>query len=371
MGTKLEGTTYMVKLNLGSKYRRLHEFDNLDKLFGWHFQDGLPQYADDSVDAITISHALMFLEPEELLWFAREMYRVLKDGGVVRITEDDTENTSSKVYMTGNILSGPKCLTGPAMMRGVLESVGFTVHDVTKQSTHYSDASLIQAYRGGPPHVFFIEGIKNYTKSMNKIMEGFKTLKGTSVRIEDVSRDALPEFFVEMGFKRGAEIGVYKAEFLKKFCDAGLIMYGIDPWKAFYGQGRTQQVQERQDFLYGHAQRVLGDHLQKNCTLIRKDSMDAVNQFMDESLDFVYIDGDHEFAHVAEDIVAWSKKVRKGGIVAGHDYFSSHPKATRAICQVRPVVDAYVKAFKIPNFWYFGDDRMEMDKALSWMFVKE
>ena len=85
---------------------------------------------------------------------------------------------------------------------------------------------------------------------MNKIMEGFKTLKGNPVRIEGVSRDALPEFLVEMGYTRGAEIGVYKGEYLKKFCDAGLVMYGVDPWKAFYGQGRTQQVQKRQDFIF-------------------------------------------------------------------------------------------------------------------------
>ena len=63
----------MIKLNLGSKYRKLPGFDNLDKLFGWYFQEGLPQYADQSVDGITISHALMFLTPSELRTFAKEM----------------------------------------------------------------------------------------------------------------------------------------------------------------------------------------------------------------------------------------------------------------------------------------------------------
>ena len=71
---------YMVKLNLGSKYRRLKGFDNLDKIFGWRFQDGLPQYQDDSVDGITISHAVMFLTMDELRVFIKEMYRVLKKG---------------------------------------------------------------------------------------------------------------------------------------------------------------------------------------------------------------------------------------------------------------------------------------------------
>lgn len=202
-------------------------------------------------------------------------------------------------------------------------------------------------------------------------MEGFKTLRGNPVRIPDVSRNELPQFFVEMGFTRGAEVGVYKGEYSVKFCEVGLTMFCVDPWKAFYGQGRTQQVQKRQDFLYAHTQRVLAEYIKKDCTLIRKESMDAVHLFMDEALDFVYIDGDHEFAHVAEDIVHWSKKVKQGGIVAGHDFFSTNPKANNVICQVQPVVEAYVKAFKIPNLWIFGDDSMHADKALSWMFVKE
>lgn len=203
-----------------------------------------------------------------------------------------------------------------------------------------------------------------------KIMEGFKTLTGNPVRIEGVSRNELPKFMIEMGFNRGAEIGVYKGEYLKLFCEEGLTMYGVDPWRAFYGQGRTQQVQERQNFLFEHTKRVLADYLWEDCTLIRKDSMDAVGLFMDEALDFVYIDGDHEFAHVAEDIVHWTKKVRKGGIVAGHDYFSTNPKANNVICQVQPVIDAYTKAMKIPNLWIYGDDSSKADKALSWMFLK-
>lgn len=371
MVKSLEESIYMVKLNLGSKYRKLRGFDNLDKLFGWQFQDGLPQYKDSSVDAITISHALMFITDEEIGAFMKEMYRVLKTKGVVRITEDDTEDPKSQWYKTGNISSQPQSLLGARKLRKMLELVGFTVYDVDRRLSHFEDESLMQAYRGGEPHVFFIEGVKNLKYKPMKIMEGFKTLKGNPVQIPDVSRDELPEFFVQMGFKRGAEIGVYKGEYTKKFCDAGLIMYGIDPWRAFYGQGRTQQHQERQDFLYGHAQRVLADHIARDCTLIRKDSMDAVKQFMDDSLDFVYIDGDHEFAHVAEDIVHWAKKVRPGGIVAGHDYTTSRPKAKNAIIQVRPVVDAYTQVFKIKNLWYFGRDDKGDEKALSWMFVKE
>ncbi len=204
----------------------------------------------------------------------------------------------------------------------------------------------------------------------NRIMEGFKTLKGSPATIPDVSRDELPEFFKQMGFQRGAEVGVYKGEYTKKFCEAGLQMYAIDAWRAFYGQGRTQQVQERQDFLYKHAQGQLAPYM-NTTTIIRKDSMDAVHGFRDEALDFVYIDGDHNFKHVAMDVYEWAKKVKKGGIVAGHDYWSTNPKAQTVICQVKPVINAYVEVFGIKNFWIFGRSDLPNEKALSWMFVRE
>lgn len=51
--------------------------------------------------------------------------------------------------------------------------------------------------------------------------------------------------------------------------------------------------------------------------------MAAAPDFKPESLDFVYIDGDHKFKYVAEDISEWFWK--KGGMIAGHDYFCTHP----------------------------------------------
>ena len=51
-----------------------------------------------------------------------------------------------------------------------------------------------------------------------------------------------------------------------------------------------------------------------------ENSVDAAKRFKDESLDFVYIDACHELEYVRQDIVAWYPKVKKGGILGGHDY---------------------------------------------------
>lgn len=53
---------------------------------------------------------------------------------------------------------------------------------------------------------------------------------------------------------------------------------------------------------------------------IRTTSLWAVSLYKDESLDFVFIDASHDYDNVSKDIAAWIPKVKKGGILAGHDY---------------------------------------------------
>ncbi len=58
--------------------------------------------------------------------------------------------------------------------------------------------------------------------------------------------------------------------------------------------------------------------------ILRKTSMEAVHHFQEESLDFVYIDANHEYKYALEDILAWYPKIRSGGLLAGDDVFSTH-----------------------------------------------
>ncbi|MBI4137317.1 hypothetical protein HY469_04610, partial [Candidatus Roizmanbacteria bacterium] len=119
-----------------------------------------------------------------------------------------------------------------------------------------------------------------------KLTDGLK-FKGRPFEIPDAGRDDLPEFFKERGCKVGAEIGVYKGEFSEKLARVGLKLYAIDPWRIYKGYGNPRG-QKRLDFQYEHAKRVLTPY--PNCTIIRKTSMEAIEDFKDESLDFVYID---------------------------------------------------------------------------------
>lgn len=200
-----------------------------------------------------------------------------------------------------------------------------------------------------------------------KLIDAIKE-KGNPFEIPDCSRDELPEFFKDMGFKVGAEIGVFEGKNLIKYCQQGLKMYGIDPWKGYGDKQYTPDSKGKKyvfrslEYIYRHAVENVKPY--PDCTLIRKKSIDALKDIPDCSLDFVYIDGDHRFDQTAIDLVQWTYKVRKGGVIAGHDYYDV--TGYRGTRQVGPVVDAFAKSFDMSNWYILG----RVDGGMSFMFFK-
>lgn len=200
-----------------------------------------------------------------------------------------------------------------------------------------------------------------------KLLDGIKQ-KGGRIEIPDCSRKDLPQFFVDMGLKTGVEIGVENGYFSEELCNAGLKLYSVDPW-IHCPDWEYQRTQEKMEQIYEKAKAKLSKY--PNNTIIRKFSMDALADFPDESLDFVYIDGNHEFRYVAEDISEWEKKVRKGGIVSGHDYFTPR---RRSICAVAPILNSYTAWFNIETWYVLGRKRPRpgevREATRSWFWIK-
>jgi hypothetical protein len=207
---------------------------------------------------------------------------------------------------------------------------------------------------------------------MSKLLDAIK-LKGAEIDIPDVGRDDLPAFFKEMGYKVGAEIGVATGLYSEKLCQAGLKVYAVDPWLEYPGYD-SKGVQVRLDKEYEEAKQRLAPY---DCTIIRKKSVEAAQDFEDGSLDFVYIDGHHGFKFVTEDIYEWSKKVRIGGVVAGHDFVHSSVKTGPYVCHVKHVVRAYTTAFRIRDWYVLGskhlpkDSLEKRDRWRSWMWIRK
>ena len=186
------------------------------------------------------------------------------------------------------------------------------------------------------------------------------------IQIPNTSRQDLAELFCELGYRTGAEIGIgtgTNAMTLKRK-NPELILYCVDSWEIYDGIHDFTDPRQMKEFY------VLATHRfksYKDIHIINKLSMDAVKDFDDNSLDFVYIDANHEWPYVTQDLFYWSKKVRPGGIVSGHDYF----KGQRAdgLVHVREAVHSYAEAYHIKPF--FVMDECTQERAGSFLWVKE
>lgn len=53
---------------------------------------------------------------------------------------------------------------------------------------------------------------------------------------------------------------------------------------------------------------------------IQIDSVSGASRFEDDSVFFAFLDADHLYEGIRDDIAAWKGKIKSGGILAGHDY---------------------------------------------------
>lgn len=88
---------------------------------------------------------------------------------------------------------------------------------------------------------------------------------------------------------------------------------------------------------------------------LEMDSVAASNLYDDESLDFVFIDAEHDYKNVRRDIDAWLPKVRKnGGIIAGHDHCPDFTGVIQAVSETFPRYEVW-RGMRGPGW---GDQRM-------------
>jgi hypothetical protein len=203
-----------------------------------------------------------------------------------------------------------------------------------------------------------------------KIIDGIK-LQGRPAEIPDCSRDDLPQFFKEMGYKVGAEIGVLRGEFTEKLCQPGLKIYAIDAWRNYLDYHKHPR-EEPYEVMYEMTKKRLAPY---DCAIVRKLSMEAAEGFKANSLDFVYIDGNHKLRHIIDDIYEWSLRVRSGGAICGHDYeLNNRSPHSHYACHVKYAVDLYAQIWSIPNWYLLGRKRAvegeKRDKHRSWLWLK-
>jgi cephalosporin hydroxylase len=128
-----------------------------------------------------------------------------------------------------------------------------------------------------------------------------------------------------------AEVGIYHGRSLLFFSETlvrlgreDIRIYGIDPL--------VWNPEDWQTLLYNMTN--LSNRALQRISIIRMTSIRSSAMFQHEDLllDMVFLDAEHDYKSVNEDISHWSHKIKTGGIIAGHDYGdSTWPDVKRAV----------------------------------------
>lgn len=120
-----------------------------------------------------------------------------------------------------------------------------------------------------------------------------------------------------------AEIGVWRGYFsieILNECQVGKLFL-VDAWQKFPGYFDAINEQDQEENLRLTRHHIRGHLPGGRVEIVRGFSLDvAANDKTIPPLDAVYIDADHCKSAAYNDLVAWSKRLKPGGLIMGHDY---------------------------------------------------
>lgn len=162
-----------------------------------------------------------------------------------------------------------------------------------------------------------------------------------------------PSLLVELGVHKGET----SAALLRTFPQARLFM--VDEWRAYEpdhryrksGDGCAKLTTKQQDDNMLAAQ-LATQFAGKRANILRLSTLDAAaNFFMGKvQADGVFVDADHTYSAVRDDIAAWWPLVKSGGVLSGHDY--KHPRDGKQ-WGVSQAVEEFVQRERT-GFWVSG-----------------
>lgn len=186
--------------------------------------------------------------------------------------------------------------------------------------------------------------IKHLTPSLYTKIEPL--IKDTWAVVPRPSIKVMKKVF-NLSLVKGVEVGVDMGLNAKSILTELNVekLYLVDAWINYKGfNGDDKNIEKKHEF-------VLNEFKEdKRIEIIRELSINAIKKIDDGSLDFAYIDANHLFEYVYQDIDLWTKKVKEGGIIAGHDIIkhSGVLKAVKKYC----IENDFVFNIELPD-WYF------------------
>ena len=143
-----------------------------------------------------------------------------------------------------------------------------------------------------------------------------------------------------------AEVGVYRGESCRIWAENYRTVWAIDPWwenvtwapklsnAAQLNKAISLGIENLSDLFTVDIEKDFDTMCKSypNINKIKATSATAASLFDNHSLDMVYIDGDHSYLSVMEDLSLWINKIKESGWIAGHDYSSEfHPNVIKAV----------------------------------------
>jgi len=179
-------------------------------------------------------------------------------------------------------------------------------------------------------------------------------------QLSDLKHRVFPRPFERLAVQGGigCEIGVYKGDHtLSLFKNLSLTkLYLIDPYSMYdeYTEGHLH---------YGVDQKPLSEAqleaieklkaYQDKIVWINKLSCDAYREIK-ESLDFVYIDGNHAYDFVKSDIDNFYPLIKSKGVLGGHDFYNGFCREHDGVVQAVSEFSVHNKLtlqVELPDWW--------------------
>lgn len=131
---------------------------------------------------------------------------------------------------------------------------------------------------------------------------------------------------------RAIEVGCHRAAFAAQFLNTwhGPLLVSVDPYCEYpeMPHARTDDSRFAQTRMAVH-RRADAWRLVK---LLSEHAPDH-NDIAGHPIDFIYIDGAHDYDNVTLDLATWWPLLSPHGILAGHDYDAGHPGIIQAVCE--------------------------------------
>lgn len=135
--------------------------------------------------------------------------------------------------------------------------------------------------------------------------------------------DMWADFVSKTNVRSIVEVGVWKGAFSRSVmerCEGISEYHLVDPWRNLPLWNKPLNV-DNAEFEAAYEETVRNVSRFRDITKLWRGTSQEINgEFTDNSMDFIYIDGDHTLRGISIDLILWSAKVKHGFYIAGDDF---------------------------------------------------